>query len=386
MPPTHRRSTVATACLVVVTLFACSDEPDTVSIDLDRPGTPELTEISSVGPYGQMSPDGRWLWWTQSAEVCAMETAAGGTPRCVERSGPTSWQSAQWSPDGRRVVFTNDFFRAMREPDIWTLELESMQLDNLTDDDVDEFDLDDDDPQRDLDLNPSWESNSSIVFLRHDNEQARAELMRVSLDGEIEEIGTIRLDERFSIFNQMHAIGGDRMVAMSNERGRQARLVTIDLDTADMETVARMPDDLGALTGILDVSADGKWVMVYSEEAVGARGESVVVLVELATGEQWLLIPDDLATDSDAPVFAVTARFTPDSKAVVVGTRGDGQLLALRVADVTRGVERSDVIDLPTVEGDEPLTWAPAATFGWDGSTLVARGGFEQIFRLPFES
>jgi hypothetical protein len=51
-------------------------------------------------------------------------------------TGSLDVRSFEWSPDSKRVIFTEDLPRRMMESDIWALDVESGQLTDLTPDNV----------------------------------------------------------------------------------------------------------------------------------------------------------------------------------------------------------------------------------------------------------
>ncbi|MGH3877307.1 MAG: hypothetical protein ACRDSK_09765 [Actinophytocola sp.] len=91
-----------------------------------------------------------------SGEQCVDNGDDGGTVR------PDPLH-AQWSPDGTRIVFTDDFWRQLREPDVWMFDLRTGEVRNLTDDGVAELDLGGADPRATVDLLPSWSPDGIFV-------------------------------------------------------------------------------------------------------------------------------------------------------------------------------------------------------------------------------
>jgi hypothetical protein len=139
--------------------------------------------VRAEATLARMSPDGTRLFGL-AGELCA--TVLGGSgERCVERDGVSvDLPRARWSPDGTKIVFTDDFWRMFHEPDVWVFDVTSGDLTNLTDDGVDASDLDDSDQGARLDLLPSWtEDGAAVRFARGTLEGDAVELMSVGVDG-----------------------------------------------------------------------------------------------------------------------------------------------------------------------------------------------------------
>ncbi len=131
----------------------------------------------------RLSSDGTRLLWLHG-EPC-VTALDGSAKRCVDRRDVRpGMDRAEWSPDGTKVVFTNDFWTAFDEPDIWVFDVMSGRLRNLTDDSRDEFGLGEPDPDAHLDLLPSWSPDGrTIRFARGHSGSKTVDLMSVPAEG-----------------------------------------------------------------------------------------------------------------------------------------------------------------------------------------------------------
>ena len=97
----------------------------------------DLLNVKRVGDP-QVSPDGRWVAYTTSDTDKAankrntqiyLVSIQGGAPKKLT-SGPASYSSPRWSPDGSKLAFVSarDGF-----PQVWTIEVQSGTLKKITD-------------------------------------------------------------------------------------------------------------------------------------------------------------------------------------------------------------------------------------------------------------
>lgn len=182
----------------------------------------------------------------------------------------TDLRNASFSPDNARLVFTEDLVRALQEPDIWSLDIESMTLTNHTDDGVVEVSLGgDDDDGTLLDAAPAWTADGEIGFVRGRPDRDGAQLLRIGDDEAVTEIATLPSEGPVSyVFPLVPLPDGDLLAISSPPPGGGAQLFRIDAESGDVEPVATFPEDDLYLPRIVDVH--GALVLVRSEQIVGS--------------------------------------------------------------------------------------------------------------------
>ncbi|MGH3484398.1 MAG: TolB family protein [Nocardioidaceae bacterium] len=164
------------------TLAGCADDSPPVD-DL------EVIEVEELDlPEGDafLSPDGERIATYASAELCVYN-AEGEEQTCVDDELVLDAASIRWSPDGSRLVYTENYYDFFHDPDVWVVEAESGEPTNLTDDGVaeDELRLDEaaEEDEPDLDGSPTWIDDDTIRFLRWDRAAEEVAVMDVAADG-----------------------------------------------------------------------------------------------------------------------------------------------------------------------------------------------------------
>lgn len=122
-----RRLLILAAAALLLAGCSGDDEP--------APAKPQVTAAKSIEADGpvRLSPDGERLQW-MADELCAT-TLDGRDRHCVDTLDADA-RRAQWSPDGTKLVLTDNFFQFLREPDVWVFDATNGTLRDLTDDGV----------------------------------------------------------------------------------------------------------------------------------------------------------------------------------------------------------------------------------------------------------
>jgi dipeptidyl aminopeptidase/acylaminoacyl peptidase len=147
--------------------------------------------VEVPGPV-RISPDGTRLMRLGS-QLC-VSALDGSDEKCASEEVRPDTLRAQWSPDGTKVAFTDDFWVRLLEPDIWVFDVRTGETRALTDDGVDKIDLGSADPGATIDLLPSWSPDGRFVrFARGAAGSPTAALMSIDVAyGELAGVREVR--------------------------------------------------------------------------------------------------------------------------------------------------------------------------------------------------
>jgi len=142
------KSLLRTKLLMVLILItpAC-DAPTgqrTDSTPWPLPTTVTAVDKLDLGLQGKdaafLSPDGQFIATTSGSASLCIFSASGQKKQCwTKKDGPKGVDpsSVRWSPDSKHLAFTENFLRDLNESDIWVLDVSTLRLADLTDDQVD---------------------------------------------------------------------------------------------------------------------------------------------------------------------------------------------------------------------------------------------------------
>lgn len=240
---------------LLLALAGCSSDSD------EQPEAANLKvigieKVTADGPV-RLSPDGRHLAQTGN-DLCVTDRG-GGAEKCVEKV-KLDGRLAQWSPDGTKLVFTDDFFRFFREPDVWVYDVTTGDLRDLTDDATEKLDLTNPDPNADVDILPAWSPDGSTVwFARGDLDAERVDLMSVPAGGgDATKLGTV--DCAVTTLSAMAWTADhvawtcgldDATVSIAGHDGGDAHKVVTSRKGADWSALSFSPDGLWLLADSL---------------------------------------------------------------------------------------------------------------------------------------
>jgi hypothetical protein len=158
--------------LVVLGLLAL-----TLPATAGPPPTPEILydlfsdDLSLTTPLTVhvLDPTGQWVAWLERGDTLKVFDVRTADVRAIplpEFLKPVT--EFEWSPDGMRVVMTENVFLYLYEPDVWIVDLTAPSVANCTNDLVFGSVLDSE--ERVVDFLPTWRSAESIAFIRPSGE------------------------------------------------------------------------------------------------------------------------------------------------------------------------------------------------------------------------
>jgi len=159
---------------VLIGLLAATIHPIRAQtpVPFDQLTVTAVDEVPNLKKPGvaYLSPDGKWIAFTDSKSLC-IYMAAGEKQQCATLPAGIDRNSIRWSPDSTQVAYTEDFFRAFRDSDIWVMDAATGKVTDLTDDGAFKFSLQppkDSDPVGFIDAVPRWSSDSKrLAFIRY---------------------------------------------------------------------------------------------------------------------------------------------------------------------------------------------------------------------------
>jgi Tol biopolymer transport system component len=233
-----------------------------VGPDVDRLRVTGSEPVES--PFAaRLSPDGKRLL-LMVARPCVTELDGSGE-QCVDRDKVgADLTNATWSPDATKLAFTDDFWRAFREPDVWVFDVATGDLRNLTDDGVDEYDLSGPNEGALIDVLPSWSPDGETIrFARGRADGESMELMAMPAGGG--EASVLR-EVRCAPTALIGLVWSGSRVAWTC--GIDAPEVFLGDHTGD-DADRALPGKTGEDRMLLSFSPDGQWLLVDSATPYG---------------------------------------------------------------------------------------------------------------------
>jgi len=121
------------------------------------------------GQILSLSPDGKWLAVEKGQMLCTYQVESLTEQACAQlESRSLDLHSVTWSPDSTKIAFTENFLVYFHESDLWLMEAETGELNNLTDDGVDRYQIGGEVMDKALiDLTPAWSPDGEmLLFVR----------------------------------------------------------------------------------------------------------------------------------------------------------------------------------------------------------------------------
>jgi len=285
-----------------------------------------------------LSPDGTRIAWFREDMLCIFTIDETATD-CVD-APPEARLSPfrlSWSPDSRYIAFTEEFYRFFMEPDIWLFDTENNALTNMTPDGVDRIDLTNVDEEAVIDLEPTWNPDGSLYFLRSSRDvESELRLYRIMPEtGAVEEVMTLSPDIQAltAYTTQLFSLNGGTAfspdgtqlaLAVGHPDRDEARngAWIVDLTTGEIRQVLRMvelvtglPQDAEEkgipiyLTGI-DWNADGTALFLQADNpAFGLEIPPIIYHYDLIEGALTPLI--DFSENTTVQLFEISDEESP---------------------------------------------------------------------------
>jgi Tol biopolymer transport system component len=283
-------------------------------------------KVEVDGRILSLSPDGAWLAVMAGDALCVYAADTLDQQTCANLEGhPLDRRTVAWAPDSSRLAFTEDVLRLMMDGDLWTLEVESGELKNLTDDGVDGGFMEKDNVS--LDLVPAWSRDGqTLVFVRsvrQGGEWQGTALYRISADGgEVEELLSVTDELPAAIW---YGLGwthdGKKIVYTVGKPQADAPdngIWIVDQDGQNPVKLLGTSDALGPPT-LIKVSGGAPQALIeYYDAAMRFSAEpnrTFFFLLDLETGETRPLKP----TQGEAIEFLGpnTVTFSPDGSKIL---------------------------------------------------------------------
>ena len=289
------------------------------------------------------SPDGKRIVYDVGSVVNVAEP--GGTPTQLYKG--TDPHSVAWSPDGRRVAFVEGGNRlwhgATGLANNSVSAIYSLRVDGTGG-------LDTVAAATAIDLSPSWAPDGRTMFFVSDREGTK-DVWRTALDGQGRHTGTPeRLTTGLNVYSV--AVGADGKSITYGTLARESNIWSLPLAAGQENDDAARPVTSGSqVIEQLAVTRDGAWIYFDSDR----RGNTDIYRMSLTTpGAE----PEAITTD---PANDYAPRPSPDGKSVIFHSMRSGN------RDIwLTGAEGNDPVDLtPTPHSEFSGSWSP------DGRTVT---------------
>lgn len=322
---------------------------------------------SGDGKYLSVSPDGSKFAVVLGKVITIIDSATGEVlADSSEANTAFDPRSFCWSPDSSLAVFTEDYYRLMRDSDVWILTIKDNALIRVFADDIQKpFRAEEGNSA----TNPVWSPDGKNLFVSCVDYASRSSVIRsiTNLDESTAEVVFSETPENGpGIWSSMFPVGDSlyfcRHTPKKNDEGDG--IFRVHLSNGHIETVLS-PDETRGEPLLLAVSADGTYALAihflyamsftstFFNEGTGVY-ESGVFLIDLS---DYSKRPLEIWKSGDEVSRIITASFSPDgSQVVYLFQEGkDGHMLMIQ--DTKGGSPRV----LFTNEGDNPLLFGYSA-------------------------
>jgi dipeptidyl aminopeptidase/acylaminoacyl peptidase len=282
------------------------------------------------------SPDGKWFLVQRGGdEICVLAAATLEEKDCVSWKYSIDTWNIAWSPDGKKVAFTEDAFYRLYESDLRVYEIEAGRVSNLTNDGLegsfgDWEEWKESGKEINMDTTPAWSPDGKmLVFARTDVSQENRDttLYTIKVDGgEPEKLLVADRDYPMSIWRGMQwTADGKKIVYTISANKRDALnngIWVVDKDGKNPKHVLRVTEEMGPVL-LLDVSAKGDKALIGYYQFAGLYATktnlSYCALLDLKTGDVEPLKEASPEATEQNPEFSGLndAIFSPDGSKIL---------------------------------------------------------------------
>jgi hypothetical protein len=367
---------VATASTSIA--VAQTPEPST-GTDLTAWAVSDQQGIAVNGEPVSISPDGNWLAGPGENDDFCIWSLPDLEPSCDGEELRPQPESIAWAPDSSAVAFSQDAPRFLIDSDITVFDVESKQLDNLTDVPGEERRVplgSSGDEVFVADIMPVWTADSStILFIRSEFGAGLGNTVIMSLDvtsGEVSNYFLVAPTIWFSVYTPMFIEpDGSLLISVGNPDpdNQQNGIWRIAPGGSRIDRVFD-PETQAWRAGVTisDVATDGSYALLLSMTALSFSdpAESPYALLDLATGELTGIFEVDSAMPWQS-IFGYP-HFAGDGTGLIYATRDDPAIY----------VGADDPLEIGRLPEDLEMTtgtsWSDSGKLlipGGDGTALV---------------
>lgn len=224
-----------------------------------------------------LAPDGSRFAYVERDELC-LYSLSGEKGNCVTLDLHTKmdFETVRWSPDSKKLAFSEDFLITFRDSDIWVYDTETNSVKDMTPA-----------PNRELnfisntdstviftvDLVPQWSADSQFIyFIRYTFNKpatARAKFFKVSIaDGTIEEVAPAKTNFAISTYAFALSPDGSQLAYNLDTRGtEQDGTWYLDLATKEAKFAAAAVQ--GTAPWAYQYSPDGNFLLSVGVDVKG---------------------------------------------------------------------------------------------------------------------
>lgn len=351
-----------------LTTSACVGRDSSVNPEsITAMGVRAIVEVRPTQAY--VSPDGSaWIYEGQNELCVGRHAAPDAAPMCARWDRSFSSIGVSWSSNSNRVVFTQDFYTRLDEPDVAVFDIETGRIDVLTDDSID----DPRDDAADIDILPFFGPGDQIYFIRYGTDQTLS-LYRV-VDGGAVPVGGGQLGDR--LLSGVPIQSGDNTWTFPDvETAPDVAYRSITFDGSRPDATVSVndvwaPDDE---TARLADAANGRLLLTRPNERSGNNAALVVSPGERSSVE----LPVDQTFSGGFSMSG--AQLSPDGRYVLEvrsNGGGDAKFTVWRL-DADGAETTAEPLEAGTVT-DERIGGGFGllpGTLGWDGGTTITAVG-----------
>jgi hypothetical protein len=352
--------------------------PDNVEI-----GDTRIVDLKDSTYDISVSPLGDRYVSESNGELC-VRSIGPGDDECAQLGDGRSIgpQTLAWNSDGSQILFTDDYTLRFDEPDVSIFDIESGDIEVLTDDGEDDNRLTDEDDETTvsstLDVAPFFGPDDVVHFFRAGDIEDRWELVRLDDSGDTEAVGDIDLPRRSFVSAAPRSIGDDRWLLMVDQYDpASSELAVIDLGDESIEMI-----ELDEQSILVDASTTH--ALVASARSRQQLLDDPFSLVSLNEGRDRRV-----KLDLDDEEIMSSAGFSPDGSAVVVAVSALGEsatdrLVAMEVDDNRLG-DPTVLLEADVFEKDFDDGLPAIGGVGFGGEIVWTKGG-QLVVGIGFEN